>query len=120
MNRIAALKCRQRKKQWLNNLQAKVDAYSHDNELLSQNVKALEAQIMQLRTLLVQHKDCPITVQQGITPQAFMQFINTGDVPYMTAQPMGMQPVGPLGPQGMSMMMQGGGPVAAGQSYSGP
>jgi hypothetical protein len=77
---------------------------------------------MQLRTLLVQHKDCPVTIQQGINPQTFMNFINSTEVPYMQAQSVGLQPVGSLGPQGVSMMMgQGGGVTAGGQpAYSGP
>jgi ATF/CREB family transcription factor len=113
---VAALKCRQRKKQWLNNLQAKVDAYSHDNEILSSNVKALESQVMQLRTLLLAHKDCTITQQQGLTPQSFMQFIN-GEVSFMPPQQsMGLQPVGPLAPQGVPMMMTAQGTVVAGQA----
>ncbi|KAF7506467.1 hypothetical protein GJ744_011717 [Endocarpon pusillum] len=34
-NRVAALKCRQRKKQWLANLQAKVELFSTENDALS-------------------------------------------------------------------------------------
>ncbi|KAG4033906.1 hypothetical protein MFRU_004g04020 [Monilinia fructicola] len=65
-NRVAALKCRQRKKQWLNNLQAKVDSYTTENELLQQRVQAMQNEIVQLRTMLVAHKDTPIGQQQGI------------------------------------------------------
>ncbi|KAI8344475.1 hypothetical protein BC941DRAFT_330440, partial [Chlamydoabsidia padenii] len=54
-----ALKCRQRKKQWLNNLQAKVEYLTNDNEQLQIQTNALREEIMNLKTLLLAHKDCP-------------------------------------------------------------
>ncbi|CAO3597694.1 unnamed protein product [Absidia cylindrospora] len=60
-NRLAALKCRQRKKQWLNNLQAKVEYLSNDNEQLQIQTNSLRDEIMNLKTLLLAHKDCPIS-----------------------------------------------------------
>ncbi|KAI9251858.1 hypothetical protein BDA99DRAFT_563549 [Phascolomyces articulosus] len=63
-NRIAALKCRQRKKQWLNNLQAKVEYLTTDNEQLQIQANALREEIVNLKTLLLAHKDCPIAQQQ--------------------------------------------------------
>ncbi|ESZ89647.1 hypothetical protein SBOR_9967 [Sclerotinia borealis F-4128] len=65
-NRVAALKCRQRKKQWLNNLQAKVDTYTNENEHLQQKVQSMENEIHQLRTMLMAHKDTPLGQQQGL------------------------------------------------------
>ncbi|KAF7906920.1 hypothetical protein EAE99_011987 [Botrytis elliptica] len=65
-NRVAALKCRQRKKQWLNNLQSKVDSYTNENETLHQKVQQMAHEIMQLKTMLFAHKDTPIGIQQGI------------------------------------------------------
>ncbi|KAI4106279.1 MAG: hypothetical protein L6R37_002261 [Teloschistes peruensis] len=65
-NRVAALKCRQRKKQWLANLQAKVEIFSSENDTLSAQVNQLRDEIMQLKGLLVAHKDCPIAQAQGI------------------------------------------------------
>lgn len=58
-NRVAALKCRQRKKQWLQNLQQKVDLYGQENEALTNHVNQLREQIFQLRSLLIQHRECP-------------------------------------------------------------
>ncbi|KAI8337341.1 hypothetical protein BD560DRAFT_413389 [Blakeslea trispora] len=58
-NRLAALKCRQRKKQWLTNLQARVEFLTNDNEQLQMETDALRKEIMDLKTLLVTHKDCP-------------------------------------------------------------
>ncbi|KAI9469797.1 MAG: hypothetical protein EXX96DRAFT_654234 [Benjaminiella poitrasii] len=59
-NRIAALKCRQRKKQWLQNLQDKVEYLTADNEQLHLQTNALKEELIQLKTLLMAHKDCPV------------------------------------------------------------
>ncbi|KAK4511094.1 uncharacterized protein ATC70_012305 [Mucor velutinosus] len=59
-NRIAALKCRQRKKQWLQNLQAKVEYLAADNEQLHMQANALRDEVIRLKTLLMIHKDCPV------------------------------------------------------------
>lgn len=58
-NRIAALKCRQRKKQWLSNLQTRVEYLTTDNDQLQMEANSLRKEIMDLKTLLVAHKDCP-------------------------------------------------------------
>src|ERR1700712_4265818 len=63
---VAALKCRQRKKQWLANLQAKVEMYSSENDTLNSQVAQLHDEIRNLRTLLMGHKDCPVGHAQGI------------------------------------------------------
>lgn len=65
-HRVAALKCRQRKKQWLANLQAKVEMYSAENDSLNSQVATLHDEIRNLRNLLIQHKDCPVGHAQGI------------------------------------------------------
>ncbi|KAK7739219.1 Transcription factor [Cytospora paraplurivora] len=70
-NRVAALKCRQRKKQWLANLQNKVDLYQTENDQLTQQIAALREEVVNLKTLLLAHKDCPVTQQQGM-PGAYM------------------------------------------------
>lgn len=56
---IAALKCRQRKKQWVANLQTRVDYLTTDNEQLQLESEALRKEIIELKTLLLAHKDCP-------------------------------------------------------------
>jgi len=67
LSRVAALKCRQRKKQWLANLQAKVEIFSSENDALSAQVTQLREEIVNLKTLLLAHKDCPISQAQGIS-----------------------------------------------------
>jgi len=72
-NRVAALKCRQRKKQWLQNLQSKVELYSNENDALSQQITQLREEVVNLKTLLLAHKDCPVTQQQGLHTAFSMQ-----------------------------------------------
>lgn len=103
-NRVAALKCRQRKKQWLQGLQAKADLYGQENDLLTQQVNTLREQVLQLRQILMQHKDCPVTNSQGITPQLFLTYIGSQDNTAMAypvngvVPPMGMIVDGRNGP----------------------
>jgi ATF/CREB family transcription factor len=77
---IAALKCRQRKKQWLSSLQQKVDWYTRENELLSSEVGQLREQVTGLKTLLAAHKDCPVAHQNGATPEAIAQAVGQSSV----------------------------------------
>ncbi|KAF3256630.1 hypothetical protein TWF217_006316 [Orbilia oligospora] len=67
-NRVAALKCRQRKKQWLANLQAKVEYYGAENDALNAQVTNLREEILALKTLLLAHKDCPVSRAPGGPP----------------------------------------------------
>ncbi|KAG0930273.1 hypothetical protein G6F57_009764 [Rhizopus arrhizus] len=57
-NRLAALKCRQRKKQWLSNLQTRVDYLTQDNQQLELEANELKQEILNLKQLLLTHKDC--------------------------------------------------------------
>ncbi|EMC92143.1 hypothetical protein BAUCODRAFT_49676, partial [Baudoinia panamericana UAMH 10762] len=86
-NRIAALKCRQRKKQWLANLQQKVEIFSTENDALAATVTQLREEIVGLKTLLLAHKDCPVSQAQGISGMAMQQL--AGDAQHY-ANPYGM------------------------------
>lgn len=102
-NRVAALKCRQRKKQWLANLQTKVEMFSSENDALTAQITQLREEVVSLKTLLLAHKDCPVTQQQGLHG-AFMSQVAE---PYTNAQ---------MNPYGMAVPM-GGQPVMAGQGH---
>lgn len=97
--RVAALKCRQRKKQWLANLQQKVELFSSENDSLSAQISQLREEVVNLKTLLLAHKDCPVGQQQGLQnlgmPQHMMD--NGGGFP--------MGP-GQMHPYGMAMNQQ--------------
>ncbi|KAG0248258.1 hypothetical protein BG011_000269 [Mortierella polycephala] len=69
-NRQAALKCRQRKKQWLINLQAKVEYLTTDNEHLQSQTVAMQDEIIHLKALLLAHKDCPVAQANGVYPDS--------------------------------------------------
>lgn len=64
-NRQAALKCRQRKKAWLAGLQNKVEYLSTENESLQMTINQLREEIDSFKSILISHKDCPITVGGG-------------------------------------------------------
>ena len=59
-NRQAALKCRQRKKQWLTDLQQRVETLTQDNEVLHRSCNMLRDEVTTLRNILLAHRDCPI------------------------------------------------------------
>ncbi|KAJ5594828.1 uncharacterized protein N7459_001036 [Penicillium hispanicum] len=101
-NRVAALKCRQRKKQWLANLQAKVELFTTENDALTATVTQLREEIVNLKTLLLAHKDCPVSQAQGLGP-LMMNGMSTGFDPhgYSMSNGLGMQPGAPIPTQGM-------------------
>ncbi|KAG1437443.1 hypothetical protein G6F56_013103 [Rhizopus delemar] len=66
-NRVAALKCRQRKKQWLADLQDRVEYLATDNEHLQSQTTLLREEVIGLKTLLLAHKDCEVAQANGIT-----------------------------------------------------
>lgn len=61
----AALKCRQRKKAWLANLQSKVEILTGDNETLQGTVTNLKDEVASLRAILAAHASCPIATANG-------------------------------------------------------
>lgn len=81
-NRVAALKCRQRKKQWLQNLQTKVEYYSQENDALTSQVASLREEIVALKTLLLAHKDCPIARATNMGLDAVHSALAPGQAEY--------------------------------------
>ncbi|KAK2867944.1 hypothetical protein FQN49_003313 [Arthroderma sp. PD_2] len=65
-NRVAALKCRQRKKQWVAALMRKAESFSSDNEALTNLLEKAQDENAMLRSMLAAHKDCPIGQTQGL------------------------------------------------------
>lgn len=54
-NRVAADKCRQNRKKWIDDLQAKAHFFGADNTAKKASVEELEQEIMQLRSMLFIH-----------------------------------------------------------------
>lgn len=99
--RVAALKCRQRKKQWLANLQAKVELFTSENDALTATVTQLREEIVNLKTLLLAHKDCPVSQAQGLGP-LMMNGMSAGFEAHPYNIPNGMmQPGAPIPAQGL-------------------
>ncbi|KAJ9419614.1 hypothetical protein FOXG_07083 [Fusarium oxysporum f. sp. lycopersici 4287] len=65
-NRVAAHKCRQRRKQWLTQLQTKVELFTTENESLVAQIAHLREETVNLKTLVFAHKDCPVNYQQEL------------------------------------------------------
>ncbi|BGP40206.1 Transcription factor [Rhodotorula kratochvilovae] len=61
-NRQAALKCRQRKKAWLQSLQTKVELLTTDNDALQSTVNNLKEEVHSLRAILAAHANCPVAL----------------------------------------------------------
>ncbi|OKL60392.1 hypothetical protein UA08_04036 [Talaromyces atroroseus] len=101
-NRVAALKCRQRKKQWLANLQAKVELFTTENDALTATVTQLREEIVNLKTLLLAHKDCPVSQAQGIGPLIMNGMSSGFDAhPYGIPNNMAMQAGAPIPAQAL-------------------
>ncbi|KAL6405533.1 hypothetical protein AUP68_11291 [Ilyonectria robusta] len=95
-NRVAAMKCRQRKKRWLANLQTKVEMFSTENDAPTSQITQLREGVVILKTLLLAHKDCPVTQQQGLHSAFMSQVVepfNPQMNPYGMGAPMPNQPV---------------------------
>lgn len=106
---VAALKCRQRKKQWLQNLQNKVEIYSAENDALSSQVQGLREEIVNLKTLLLAHKDCPVASSQGLSGMNMHAFLEQSGPAHANPYGLGV-------PNGMSMQGMGmGAPMQQGQ-----
>ncbi|KAG0181645.1 hypothetical protein DFQ29_007631 [Apophysomyces sp. BC1021] len=59
-NRRAAFKCRQRKKEWIAQLQGSVELLTAENAALKEHVTQFREEIINLKTVLLAHADCPM------------------------------------------------------------
>ncbi|KAI9647846.1 Transcription factor [Ciborinia camelliae] len=97
-NRVAALKCRQRKKQWLNNLQSKVDTYTTELENLHHKNQMLTNEIIHLKTMLLAHKDCPLGLQQSVEQYIMAPPVYQDQHMHQAQDPYGMAGMPPQNP----------------------
>lgn len=66
-NRASSMRARAKRKVWIQDLQRTVTNVNEANAALQMEVKVLRTEIAKLKTLLLAHKDCPITkaMQKG-------------------------------------------------------
>ncbi|KAJ9419685.1 hypothetical protein FOXG_07028 [Fusarium oxysporum f. sp. lycopersici 4287] len=74
-NRVAAHKCRLRRKQWLTQLQTKVELFTTENNTLMAQIAHLRDETVSLKTLILAHKDCPVAYQQELYSASMSQVI---------------------------------------------
>ncbi|KAJ1801633.1 Transcription factor [Coemansia sp. RSA 2399] len=65
-NRVAALKCRQRKKKQLQELQDRHDYVIMENKRLHSEYMHLREQALQMRAMLAAHRECPVAKANGV------------------------------------------------------
>ncbi|GBM97737.1 Cyclic AMP-dependent transcription factor ATF-2 [Araneus ventricosus] len=66
-NRAAATRCREKRKQWITALERKADELANTNTHLQHEVSQLRNEVAHLKSMLLAHKDCPVTLQQRMT-----------------------------------------------------
>ncbi|KAK3215566.1 hypothetical protein GRF29_8g439743 [Pseudopithomyces chartarum] len=57
-NRVAAHKCRQRKKEYINSLEARAREFSSKNKALKENVAMLREEVLELKNEVLRHAGC--------------------------------------------------------------
>jgi ATF/CREB family transcription factor len=73
--------------------------FSSENDSLSAQISQLREEVVNLKTLLLAHKDCPVTQQQGLQGMGMQHIMDNG-----FGGPMG--PPGQMNPYGMAMGQQ--------------
>jgi len=59
-------------------LQQKVEIFSQENDSLSAQISQLREEVVNLKTLLLAHKDCPVAQQQGLHGLNMQHILDTG------------------------------------------
>jgi hypothetical protein len=57
-NRVAAHKCRQRKKKYMDGLEARAQEFSSENKTLKENVAMLREEVLSLKNEMLRHAGC--------------------------------------------------------------
>ncbi|ORZ01087.1 hypothetical protein BCR43DRAFT_486366 [Syncephalastrum racemosum] len=82
-NRVAAFKCRQKKKQWMQNLEKHSEEVSQRNRELHDLVTQLREESVYLRNQLIAHSDCDCTAVQAYLRRTSVQLA----LPHSQAEP---------------------------------
>lgn len=73
-NRASSMRARAKKKAWIEQLQHALKAAHDTNSNLQNQVKVLHSQVERLKTLLLAHKDCPVTKAMEKGKYTFFNF----------------------------------------------
>ncbi|RLV93089.1 Transcriptional regulator SKO1 [Spathaspora sp. JA1] len=79
-NRVAASKCRQRKKQLVQKMEEELEFYSNGYRELSAQVTQLHEQLLNLRAIVSGHKDCTLLAQSVGGFEALNDIVNQADL----------------------------------------
>ena len=60
-NRASSMRCRVKRKLWIEHLQTSMQYVTEQNTSLQKEVQSLRSEVVKLKALLLAHKDCPIT-----------------------------------------------------------
>ncbi|XP_015591409.1 cyclic AMP-dependent transcription factor ATF-2 [Cephus cinctus] len=60
-NRASSMRARAKRKAWIQQLERTVNNVNETNAVLQMEVRALRSEVAKLKTLLLAHKDCPVT-----------------------------------------------------------
>lgn len=121
-NRVAATKCRQRKKRLLNKMESELEFYSSGFRELSLQVSQLREQLLSLHGVIACHKDCPTLLravggyqqmQSMLAQSEYVALIVPNTEANVTSMPSTipttLNPIAPL--SSLSQMMPQGGPM---------
>lgn len=66
-NRASSMRARAKRKAWIQQLERTVANVNETNVALQMEIKVLRTEVAKLKTLLLAHKDCPVTkaMQKG-------------------------------------------------------
>lgn len=66
-NRASSMRARAKRKAWIQQLERSMYNVNEANAVLQLEVRALRSEVAKLKTLLLAHKDCPVTkaMEQG-------------------------------------------------------
>ncbi|XP_076284676.1 activating transcription factor-2 isoform X1 [Lasioglossum baleicum] len=66
-NRASSMRARAKRKAWIQQLERTVSNVNETNVALQMEIKVLRAEVAKLKTILLAHKDCPVTkaIQKG-------------------------------------------------------
>nr|CAD7267178.1 unnamed protein product [Timema shepardi] len=73
-NRAAAMRCREKRKTWVQELEMRARNMQATNHNLVAEVAALKSEVASLKTLLLAHRNCPVT--QALAQESTHQIIN--------------------------------------------